>query len=219
MNIKWIGHSCFLITADSGKTLLTDPYDSRAYLGTLLYRQVDLSPDICAISHGHPDHAAVKYLGGPPHVIDTEGEYDIDGFDIRGVATFHDASEGAQRGGNTVFVIRVDGVSVCHLGDLGHRLSARQSEAIGAIDVLLIPVGGYFTIDAAVATAVWEQLGPPPVTIPMHFRNEKCLFQIEGVDKFLAGKSGVDKPGESEIALMQENLSGAPKIVVLEPAN
>ncbi len=219
MKLKWIGHSCFLVTADSGKALLTDPYDSGAYRDSLLYRQVDLSPDICTVSHAHADHAAIKYLGGSPRILDSMGEYNIDGFGIRGVATFHDSSNGSQRGANTVFLIRVDGVAVCHLGDLGHELSARQAEEIGQVDVLLVPVGGHFTIDAASATKVWRQLGPPPIAIPMHFRNDKCLFQIEEVDGFLSGKSGVELARESEIELRQENLPGAPKIVVLEPAN
>ncbi len=219
MTIRWIGHSCFLITAGSGAALLTDPYDCRAYPETLLYRQVDLSPDICTVSHAHADHAAVSHLGGQPRIIDTVGKYDVDGFAIRGVATFHDSSEGSRRGRNTVFVIRADGIAVCHLGDLGHELSERQLAEIGKVDVLLIPVGGFFTIDAAAATGVWRQLGPPPVAIPMHFRNEKCLFRIQGVNEFLAGKDDVDRPGESEIELKQENLPGASKIIVLEPAN
>ena len=218
MKIEWIGHSCFLITVDAGATLLTDPYDTEAYQGTLLYRQVDLSPDIVTISHAHADHAGVRHLGGAPRILDSTGEYDIDGFDIRGVATFHDSSQGSQRGSNTVFVVRADGVTVAHLGDLGHELSSRQVDEIGPLDIVLLPVGGVFTIDAARATRVWQQLGPPAVAIPMHFRNDKCHFSIEGVSAFLEGKSRVETPGVSELEPVKENLSGGPKIVVLDPA-
>ena len=218
MKIQWIGHSCFLITDDSGGTLLTDPYDTQAYGGSLLYRQVDLSPDVVTVSHAHADHAGVGRLGGSPRVLDTTGENDINGFKVRGVATFHDNAQGAQRGANTVFVIRADGLTAAHLGDLGHELSDRQLEDIGPLDVALMPVGGFFTIDAAGATRVWQQLGPPAVTIPMHFRNDKCHFSIEGVAPFLEGKIHVETPGASEFMATEENLSGGPKIVVLDPA-
>jgi len=219
MNIKWVGHSCFLITSKSGATLLTDPYDPAAYKGELLYRQVDLDPDVVTVSHSHADHAGVGYLGSSHRLLDTVEAYDTDSFSIRGVNTFHDPDGGLQRGGNIVFVIMVDGIKVCHLGDLGHELNQSQVGEIGDVDLLLIPVGGYFTIDAPTATRVWQQLGPPPLTIPMHFRNQKCRFPIAGVEDFLAGKERVERPFASELRLVKENLPRSPKIVVLEPAN
>jgi L-ascorbate metabolism protein UlaG (beta-lactamase superfamily) len=222
MKIKWLGHSCFLLTADTGATLLTDPYDTMAYPGTLLYRPLDdppgITPDVVTISHGHADHANAEALPGTPEIVRTPPPHQAAGFSIHGVETFHDAEKGARRGANIVFIVETGGVRVCHLGDLGHELTAAQSEAIDAIDVLLIPVGGFFTIDAATATRVWQQLAPT-VTVPMHYRNDKCRFNIDGVDKFTAGKPEVEIPGVSEIELTKENLPVGPKIVVLEHAN
>lgn len=218
MKIKWLGHSCFLLTADSGNTLITDPYDVEYYGGSLAYAPVEESADVITVSHGHPDHANVEAIGGTPVVLSSLGRREADGFEVNGVAAFHDNQAGAQRGEIIVFNIIVDGVSVCHLGDLGDILTMEQVDAIGDVDVLLIPVGGTFTIDAAAATRVWQQLSPP-LTVPMHFRNQKCHFNIEGVDRFLAGKPAVERAGSSEIALAKENLPSSPKIIVLEPAN
>ena len=222
MKIKWLGHSCFLLTAESGATLLTDPYDPAAYPDTLLHRPLDeppgLSPDVVTVSHGHADHGNIRALAGTPEVVRTAEPRLASGFRLRGVKTFHDTERGALRGDNIVFLMEADDFTVCHLGDLGHELEPEQVEAIGAIDVLLIPVGGTFTIDAAGATRVWQQLSPP-LTIPMHYRNDKCLFNIDGYERFTAGKPDVEVPEASEIVLSKENLSRGPKIVVLESAN
>ncbi|MHB1361218.1 MAG: MBL fold metallo-hydrolase [Thermoleophilia bacterium] len=223
MKIKWLGHSCFLVTAASGASLLTDPYDSRNYPGRLLYTPLEetpgLAPDVVTVSHGHADHGNVEAVQGSPRVLrEATEQVEAAGFSIRGLPMFHDSQEGSKRGSDVVFIIGTDGLSICHLGDLGHELSEEQAKAIGSIDVLLIPVGGFFTIDAAAATRIWERLAPP-VTLPMHYRNDKCLFEIEGVGKFLEGKAGVEHPGTSEIGLEKENLPAGPKIVVLEHAN
>ncbi|MHB1390473.1 MAG: MBL fold metallo-hydrolase [Thermoleophilia bacterium] len=217
MQIEWLGHSCFLITSSGGSTLLTDPYDPEHYKGTLNYAPVDISADVITVSHGHPDHANVEAVGGTPLLVRTPGHHDVAGFAIDGLATFHDAVAGAQRGDNLVFVIRADGISICHLGDLGGELTAEQVWAIGAVDVLLIPVGGVFTIGAADATRVWQQL-TPALTIPMHFHNDRCLFGIDGVEKFLAGKRAVERAAAGGIELNKENLPLSPKIMVLEPS-
>lgn len=222
MKIKWLGHSCFLLTAASGTTLLTDPYDTAAYRTTLLYRSLDeppgMSPDVVTISHGHADHGNVEALSGTPEIVSTPRSRRAAGFNIRGVEAFHDAERGALRGDNIIFLIEADGMTVCHLGDLGHELTPEQVGAIGSPDVLLIPVGGNFTIGAAEATRVWQQLSPA-ITIPMHYRNDKCLFKIDGYEKFTAGKPGVETPATSEIELVKENPPSSPKIIVLEPAN
>ncbi|MBE0429141.1 MAG: MBL fold metallo-hydrolase [Thermoleophilia bacterium] len=217
MKIKWLGHSCFLLTTGSGAVLITDPYDVEAYPGTLLYDPIDETADVVTISHQHPDHNNVEAVGGTPIIVSTPNSHSEAGFSIFGVASYHDKVAGAQRGDNLVFSISADSFNICHLGDLGQVLSAEQVEAIGPVDVLMIPVGGTFTIDAAAATRVWQQLSPP-LTIPMHFRNSKCRFQIAGVDEFLAGKPSVERAGASEIEVEKENLSAGPKIVVLEPA-
>ncbi len=217
MKIEWIGHSCFLVTAASGRQLVTDPYDISAYPDQLFYQPVSATADVVTLSHAHGDHGNAAAVSGDPVVITTPGVHEVEGFTIRGVPTFHDGEQGSSRGENVVFVIGVDGLSLCHLGDLGHELQPEQVREIGPVDVLLLPVGGTFTIDAAAAGRVQRQL-EAAVTIPMHFRNRQCSFPIDGVDVFLEGKDGVERPGTSFVELTQENFPAGPKIIVLEPA-
>jgi L-ascorbate metabolism protein UlaG (beta-lactamase superfamily) len=218
MIIRWLGHSCFRITSTEGRTLLTDPYDTEAYPGSLLYEPLDEAPDVVTLSHRHADHANLDILKGAPEIVEARATQFAAGFSIRGISTYHDEQDGDARGDNTVFRIIVDQLSVCHLGDLGHELNHTRVEQIGEVDILLIPVAGYFTIGPEQATRVMEQL-KPSITIPMHFRNDKCLFEIDTVDSFLAGKPNVERPGASEIEISKENLPEIPKIVVLEPYN
>jgi len=168
MKIKWLGHASFLITSDTGAKIITDPY---ATGGGLSYGEITESADIITVSHEHADHnniAAVR----------------VKGIEFKGIASHHDETGGRQRGNNIMFCFEVDGIEICHLGDLGHQLSDKQASDLGEIDILLIPVGGYYTIDAKVATQVCNQL-KPKVIIPMHFKNNKCGFPITGVDEFL----------------------------------
>lgn len=218
MIIRWLGHSCFKITSAEGHTLLTDPYDTDAYPGTLLYAPLDEAPDVVTVSHRHADHGNTAILKGSPEIIDARATQFAAGFSIRGISTYHDTEDGDVRGDNTVYRIIVDRVAVCHLGDLGHELTQARVEQIGEVDVLLIPVGGNFTIDAEQATRVMEQLRPA-ITIPMHFRNDKCRFNIAGVEPFLAGKTAAEMAGGSDIEVTKENLPASPKIVVLKPFN
>ncbi|GBE57966.1 metal-dependent hydrolase [bacterium BMS3Abin01] len=218
MKIKWFGHSCFLITSASGATLLTDPYDTTAFPDTLFYTPIEAAPDVVTVSHHHADHDNTGALGGAPVIVTTAEPRQVHGFGIRGVAAWHDTEGGARRGDNMVFILSADGVTVCHLGDLGHELDSERAAAIGPVDVLLIPVGGNFTIDAATATRVWRQLDPA-IAIPMHFRNDRCLFAIDGVDAFLKDKKDVDITGTSDIDLEEAGLPAGHKIIVLEPAN
>lgn len=218
MKIQWLGHSCFLITAGSGATLITDPYNTAAYPETLLYAPIDETADVVTASHGHSDHGNFEAIGGTPEIVRTPSPREVAGFQIRGVAAFHDTQAGAMRGDIIMFVIGVDGLTVCHMGDIGQdELTPEQVREIGAVDVLLIPVGGNFTIDAATATRIWQQLSPP-LAIPMHFRNDKCLFRIEGVEPFLAGKPDVERAEVTGLELTKENLPARPKVIVLQHA-
>jgi L-ascorbate metabolism protein UlaG (beta-lactamase superfamily) len=139
---------------------------------------------IVTVSHDHPGHAYVEGVGDEPRLVRGPGEYEIGGILIIGIAAFHDAEGGSQRGRNTVYLIEVDEVSVCHLGDLGHVLTAEQVEEIDHVDVLLLPVGGVSTIDAPVAAQVVRQLEPKAV-VPMHYRTPALNRELEPVDKFL----------------------------------
>jgi len=139
---------------------------------------------IVCVSHQHPGHSYVQGIGGEPRLISGPGEYEIGGVLIIGIATFHDRERGSTRGKNTVYLIQIDEVSVCHLGDLGHVLTAEQVEELGNVDVLLLPVGGVSTINAPIATEVVRQLGPK-VVIPMHYKTEVLNRELEPVEKFL----------------------------------
>ena len=214
MKVQWLGHASFLITSDSGLRVITDPYapDER-----LTYGPIDETADIVTVSHGHSDHANVAAVKGRPEVVSSKGRHHVKGINIVGVPTFHDDRKGSQRGSNIVFCMSVDGVNVCHLGDLGHPLSWDQAREMGQVDVLLLPVGGYYTIDASVATQVCQRI-EPRVIIPMHFHNPKCDFPIADAEPFLAGKQNVRRLDSSEVELHQETLPAETEIIVLKPA-
>ena len=212
MKIKWLGHASFLITSDSGIKIITDPYqpDER-----LKYGEINESADIVTVSHEHGDHSNVSAVRGNPEAI--RGTAKVKGIELKGIPAYHDNTGGSQRGKNTIFCFAVDGVRVCHLGDLGHPLSDKQIAELGSVDILIIPVGGSYTIDAKVAGQVCDKL-KPKVIIPMHFRNDKCIFPIAGVDEFLQGKKGVSRLDISEVEFKQGELPATTKIVVLKPA-
>ena len=212
MKIKWLGHATFLITSDSGVKIIADPYEPN---DKLRYGEINESADIATVSHDHSDHSNVAAVKGNPQVVKDDAE--IKGIKFKGIPSFHDATGGKDRGSNTIFCFEVDGVKVCHLGDLGHELTAEQVAETGAVDVVLLPVGGFFTIDAAVASRVAEQL-KPKVIIPMHFKNNKCDFPISGVDEFLRGKKDISQPEASEVEFKAGELPPATQIIVLKPA-
>lgn len=212
MKIKWLGHASFLITSDSGVRIITDPYEPN---DKLRYGEINESADIATVSHDHFDHGNVAAVKGNPEVV--KGDAEVKGLKFRGIPSFHDSAGGKDRGNNTIFCFEVDGVQVCHLGDLGHELTAEQVTAMGDVDVLLLPVGGFYTIDAAVASRVAEQL-KPRIIIPMHFKTEKCDFPISGVDEFLRGKEGVSWLDASEAEFKTGELPSTTRIIVLKPA-
>lgn len=213
MEIIWLGHSSFRIKG-KGATVVTDPYGDG--IGIKFPKQ---EADIVTISHGHDDHNQAAGVGGNPFLIDTAGEYEVKGVSVFGVPTFHDNEGGVHRGRNTVFVIEVDGVKVCHLGDLGHKLTDGQVEEINSIDVLLVPVGGVFTLDPKGAAAVVSQLEPKFV-VPMHYKFEgldnKMFGELAEVEAFLK-EIGVEKNLQPRLSLVAERLSEEEmSVVVLE---
>jgi L-ascorbate metabolism protein UlaG (beta-lactamase superfamily) len=160
MKIKWYGHSAFMVTSDQGVKIITDPYESGAYGGQLSYGKIKDQADILLTSHDHADHNDTKSLPGSPEIVKGSGSQTVKGISIKGISTYHDLSKGSERGANTIFTFTVDGIKICHLGDLGHILSEKELAEIGSVDILFIPVGGYFTIDAKEATRVAEQIKP-----------------------------------------------------------
>jgi L-ascorbate metabolism protein UlaG (beta-lactamase superfamily) len=214
MKIKWLGHACFLITSGDGLRVITDPY---AVGGGINYSPIRETADVVVVSHDHGDHNNVATVQGKPEVVKGTGTKTAKGIQFKGVATSHDASQGTQRGSNTVFCFTIDDLKLCHLGDLGHVLSPAQVTEIGGVDILFVPVGGFFTIDATVASHVCDQL-KPKVVIPMHFKTPKCGYAIAGVEDFLKGKKGVRKVVGNEVQFERQKLPTAMEIVLLQPA-
>lgn len=214
MIIKWLGHSCFLITSKEGLRIIVDPYTVGQGIN---YSPIGEAADIVIVSHEHFDHNNVSAVPGKPELVKGSGTKTAQGTQFRGIATYHDTSRGRQRGVNTVFCFSVDDIKLCHLGDLGHLLNQGQIDEIGAVDILFIPVGGFYTIDAADASRVCDQL-KPKVAIPMHFRTPKCDFPISGSGDFIRGKKDVKKMDSSQVELKLGELPAATEILVLKPA-
>ncbi len=201
-----------MITSEAGIKIITDPYALRE---TLTYGEIKESADIVTVSHEHTDHNNVAVVQGNPEIV--RGTAKVKGIEFKGIPCYHDDGKGQQRGNNTILCFEVDGIRVCHLGDLGHQLNDKQVAELGGVDILLIPVGGSYTIDAKIASQVCDKL-KPKVIIPMHFRNDKCAFPIAGVDEFLKGKKNVSRLDASEVEFKQGKLPATTKTVVLKPA-
>ena len=209
MEISWLGHSCFRIRG-SQATVITDPYspDVGYSLGKPKARVV-------TVSHQHPGHSYVQGVGGDPKLITGPGEYEISGILIIGIDTFHDAENGSQRGKNTVYLIEIDEVSLCHLGDLGHMLIAEQIEELGNVDILLAPVGGVSTIDAPVAAELARQL-EPKVVIPMHYKTEALSWELEPVGRFLREMGGEQVTSQPRLSFNRSNLPLTTQVYLLD---
>jgi L-ascorbate metabolism protein UlaG (beta-lactamase superfamily) len=214
MKVKWLGHACFLITSRQGLRVITDPY---AVGGGINYSPIKETADVVVVSHDHDDHSNFSTVQGKPEVVKGDGTKTAKNIQFKGIASYHDNSQGEQRGPNTVFCFTIDDMKLCHLGDLGHVLSPEQVTEIGAVDILFVPVGGFYTIDAPVASQVCDQL-KPKIVIPMHFKTPKCAYPIAGVEDFLKGKKNVRKVGGSEVEFERGKLPAVTGIVLLQPA-
>lgn len=214
MKIKWLGHASFLITSDNGVRVITDPYSRGGGIG---YGPIQETADVVTVSHKHQDHDNVAAVKGKPVVVDAPAAKNLKGIDFRGVSCYHDGAKGAQRGQNIIFCFSVDGVRVCHLGDLGHELDAGKLKEVGEVDVLLIPVGGCYTIDAGQANRVSDAI-KPRVVIPMHHKTAKCDYPITGVDDFLKGRKNVRRMTASETEIKKDKLPLETETIVLQHA-
>lgn len=180
MKLKWHGHSCFELTLDNGAVIVTDPFDA-----TVGYPLCEARADVALCSHGHFDHNYTASLRGAPQVITEPGEYALCGARITGVPSFHDDAGGAKRGENVIFTIEADGKKIVHLGDLGHLPDTEaQRRALSGADVLLVPIGGHFTIDTPTAVALIREV-KPRAAIAMHFKNRYCQFPVSDEGEFM----------------------------------
>ena len=209
MEISWLGHSCFRIRG-SHATIITDPYSP-----SLGYSLDKPTARIVTVSHQHPGHSYVQGISGRPRLVTGPGEYEIGGVLIIGIATFHDREKGRERGKNTVYLMEVDEVSVCHLGDLGHVLTAEQVEELDNVDVLLLPVGGVSTINAPMAVEVVRQLEPKMV-VPMHYKTEALSRELEPVERFLK-EIGVDQVvSQPKLSFTKSSLPASTQVFLLD---
>ena len=202
MLITWIGHSCFKIqdkTGPDGVTVVTDPFDKKIGL-----KPPSFEVDIATISHDHYDHNNIKALRGKPFIITSAGEYDIKGVSIQGTESFHDEKGGSEKGLNIIYRIEVDDISIAHLGDLGHILDNKQLDVLVGTDILLIPVGGKYTLDAKKAAEVVSQI-EPRIVIPMHYKVPGLKIDIEGVDKFIK-EIGLKPTEEEKLKITKKDL-------------
>jgi len=215
--MKWLGQACFYLTSPGGVRVLTDPFDAK-----VPYPRPSLECDVVTVSHEHGDHNCVGDLKGSPKVLrglDLETKEvrrineAVGDVSFRTVASFHDPDAGTVRGRNAIFVMDFAGLKAVHLGDLGHPLSQEQVKEIGPCDILMVPVGGYYTIDGKTAAAVAKSLSPR-VIVPMHFKTELIAsWPISGPEEFLTGQGHVRKVG-SEVDLSRWTLPKAPEVWV-----
>ena len=188
MQYTWLGHSTFLITNNAGGRLVTDPADERS-----IPALPHVTADVITLSHRHHDHCATERVAGCPVVKESADPETIAGFSIRGFHTFHDEVKGAKRGANTVFAFEADGERIVHCGDLGHMPDEETLAAIKGCDVLLLPVGGVYTVDGKTAWAIAKRIAPKTV-VPMHFQTSDLGFALEPVQNFLTAAKADPAP-------------------------
>ncbi|MBI4708647.1 MAG: MBL fold metallo-hydrolase [Candidatus Portnoybacteria bacterium] len=212
MVITWYGQSCFKV--QSGETVLfTDPFD----------KSIGLTPprgqaNVVTISHHHYDHDNIESLASAePFVVDGPGEYEVKGINITGVLTFHDLKEGKERGANTAYIIEIEGIKICHLGDLGQtKLSDQQLEEIDEVDILMIPVGGTWTIDGEEAVDIINEI-EPKIVIPMHYKIPGLAIKLDGVDEFLKEMGIPKKETIDKLTIKKKDLpEEGPGVVVMK---
>jgi L-ascorbate metabolism protein UlaG (beta-lactamase superfamily) len=219
--LTWYGQSCFLLETAAGTRVVMDPVP-----GNIGYTPpADLKADVVTVSHEHGDHNIVALVQGKPKILrgltaDKKGWVKIDekvkDVAIRSIGVYHDEEKGAKRGLNTVFLFEVGGVRIAHLGDLGHLLTDDQLSAIGSVDIVMIPVGGFYTIDAAQATRVIDQLRPRLIIIPMHYKTDVLTIkELAIVDAFLAGKPNVRRETHNTIPITAVKKRPSTEVVVL----
>jgi L-ascorbate metabolism protein UlaG (beta-lactamase superfamily) len=207
---RWLGHSCFRIKAREA-TVLTDP------VGRLTgYAMPKQTVDIVTVSHDHPGHANLDAVKPGYRLVNAPGEYELHDVFITGIRTYHDDKKGKERGYNTVYLIELEGMVICHLGDLGHVLTEDQTEAMSSCDVLLVPAGGGSVLDPSLAAEVISQL-EPKIVIPMQYATpigDTNLGSLEAFSKRL----GVELPAaEEKLVIRHSDLGEAMRLVVLSP--
>jgi L-ascorbate metabolism protein UlaG (beta-lactamase superfamily) len=209
VDITWLGHSCFRIRG-SQAVIITDPFPPG--LGYTLGKQ---AADIVTISHPHPSHSYAQGINSAHRLVKGPGEYEISDVLILGITTYHDAVKGQSKGKNTVYLVEVDGVTLCHLGDIGHILTDAQIEELGNVDILMVPVGGVSTINASMAAQIVRKV-EPKVVIPMHYQTPKTTRDLEPVQGFLKEMGQAQVEPRPKFTVSRSNLPLTLQVVVLD---
>ncbi len=195
MKLQWLGHSCFAVTLSDGRVIVTDPYDE-----SVGYPPLHVRADIVLSSHDHFDHNYFAAVEGDPEIINRPGVYARGGVTITGVASFHDEVRGAKRGENVLFAVQDGDMKLVHLGDLGHLPDTDEQRAIlSDVDVLLIPIGGTFTITTPEAVRLIETF-KPRTAIAMHYQNKYCQFPVADCAGFVAATHARTLPNVVELS-------------------
>jgi L-ascorbate metabolism protein UlaG (beta-lactamase superfamily) len=209
MEIAWYGHACFKLS-DRGIVIVTDPYQD-----DIGYERPRIRADVVTISHDHPGHNSRVGFRAGPKFLDGPGEYEVKGVFITGIATYHDGRMGAVRGRNIVFLFDFDGLTVCHLGDLGHVPTQSQVEALREVDLLLVPVGGLHTIDAAGAAEVISLI-EPRLVVPMHYKTPAEKARLHDLTKFLKEMGMSAMPLQPELKVTKASLPEETEVALLD---
>jgi L-ascorbate metabolism protein UlaG (beta-lactamase superfamily) len=209
MDVTWLGHGCFRLRGRNA-AVVTDPYPPA--IGLKLSR---MDADLVTVSHEHENHSYTQVVR-EAYEIRGPGEYEVAGVYVIGVPTFHDSEKGAKRGPNTIYLIEIDDVRICHLGDLGHALGDAEAETVSSADVLLVPVGGRTAINAAEAAEVVRQIEPRYV-VPMHYAIPGIKLQLDPVDRFLKEMAVASAEPQPKLSVQRSSGEYETKVVVLEP--
>lgn len=210
MDITYLGHSCFRIRG-SQAIVITDPFPPD--IGYNLGKQ---TADIVTLSHNDPSHSYAQGVTGA-HIIKGPGEYEIAGVLVLGVASYHDGVKGQSKGKNNIYLFEVDGVNICHLGDIGHLLTDEELEELGSIDILMVPVGGVSTINANMAAQIVRKV-EPKIVLPMHYKTDKTKRDLEPVDSFLREMAVTLAEPKPKLTVNKNSLPLTLQVVVLTPA-
>lgn len=208
MDITWLGHSSFRIKGKNA-SIVTDPFDPSIGL-----KFPKVEADIVTVSHDHQDHNRKDLVGGSPKAVTGPGEYEISDVSIFGIPAFHDSSSGQERGPNTIYTISIDDVHLCHLGDLGHKLTQDQLGEVGSIDILFVPVGGVYTIDAQQALEVVTAI-EPKVIIPMHYKVPGLKYELAEVSDFVK-ELGMEPVRTEKYSVTTDKLPEERQLIILE---
>lgn len=216
MDITFLGHSSFRLKGKTA-TVVTDPFDPEK----VGFKFPRIAADIVTVSHQHEDHNQADLVKGAKRLVSGPGEYEIMGVSMIGISSFHDEKKGAKRGKNTIYVYEMDGLRLAHLGDLGHKLNEKILEKIGDIDVLMVPVGGEYTIGPSEAVEVVRAI-EPKIAVPMHYQmpglNPATFAKLSSTEPFLA-EIGLPVEKTDKLSVRKENLGEESKVILLEKKN